>query len=200
MAVQQESVVTPERYQQGISWQQWMAVIDRNQEKFQENYDLQVIDLEDAAAIKALARLPNGPKKCLALGEAWCPDVFRGMPTMAKLSEATGIELKICFRDQNMDIQNEFLYKGEFASIPVLVFYTEDHRYLGHWIEKAKKVREEAHLMQAITSKMRNPDISEEERAEYMKQYAEFQRGPIWGGWRHAQVKEIREMLENACK
>jgi hypothetical protein len=200
MATQTESVVTPERYQQGISWQQWMEQIDRNQDKFQQNYDDMTLNGEDVAAIKALMSLPKGPAKCLALGEAWCPDVFRGMPVIAKLCEATGIDLKIFFRDQNLDIMDEFLYKGEFQSIPTLVFYTKDHEYLGHWIEKAQKAREEAPLLQEITGKMRNPDISAEDRQRFMAEYAAFQSGPVWDGWRQAQVKEIRELLEKASK
>jgi hypothetical protein len=95
---------------------------------------------------------------------------------------------------------DEFLYKGEFQSIPTLVFYTKDHEYLGHWIEKAQKAREEAPLLQEITGKMRNPDISAEDRQRFMAEYAAFQSGPVWDGWRQAQVKEIRELLEKASK
>jgi thiol-disulfide isomerase/thioredoxin len=200
MTAQKESVVTPERLNQGISYQQWMEQIDRNQEKFQENYEGTTISPEDAAAIKDLMQKPNGPAACLALGEAWCPDVFRGMPVIAKLAEATGLDLKIFFRDQNLDIMNEFLYKGEFQSIPTLVFYTRDHKYLGHWNERAQKARDEMPMLSAITSKMRNPDISDEERQKYMAEYAAFQSGPVWGSWRDAQVKEIRALLEEACK
>jgi hypothetical protein len=29
-----------------------------------------------------------------------------------------------------------------------------------------------------------------------MDEYAAFQRGPVWDGWRHAQVKEIIALLE----
>jgi hypothetical protein len=199
MAAQTESVVTPERYEQGISWKQWMEQIDRNQDKFQQNYDDMTLNADDVAAIKALMSKPHGPAKCLALGEAWCPDVFRGMPVIAKLCEATGLDLKIFFRDQHLDIMNEFLYKGEFQSIPTLVFYTKDHQYLGHWIEKAAKAREEGPLLSAVTSKMRNPDITPEERKQFMDEYAAFQSGPVWDGWRQAQVTEIRELLERAC-
>jgi hypothetical protein len=200
MATQTESVVTPERFEQGISWQQWLEQIDRNQEKFAENYESAVIDPEDVAAIKALMAQPNGPAKCLALGEAFCPDVFRGLPVMVKLAEATGLRLKIFFRDQNLDIMNEFLYKGEFQSVPTLVFYTRDHKYIGHWIERAKKAREEMPLLNEISSKMRNPDLSPEERQQHMAAYVAFQRGPVWASWKDAQVKEIRQLLEDGCR
>ena len=200
MATQTESVVTPERYQQGISYAEWMQQIDRNQDKFEQNFNEMKLNADDVAAIKKLMALPNGPAKCCAIGEPWCPDVFRGMPVMAKLAQALDLDMKIFFRDQNLDMINEFLYKGEFQSIPVFVFYTKDHKYLGHWTEKSQKTREEGPLLQAITSKMRNPDITPEERKQFMDEYAAFQSGPVWDGWRQAQVTEIRELLEAACK
>ena len=200
MATQTESVVTPELYQQGISYAEWMQQIDRNQDKFEQNYNDMKLNPDDVAAIKALMALDKGPAKCLALGEPWCPDVFRGMPVMAKLAEATGLDIKIFFRDQHLDVMNEFLYKGEFQSIPTFVFYTKDHQYLGHWIEKAQKAREEGPILQTITSKMRNPDITPEERKQFMDEYAAFQSGPVWDGWRQAQISEIRELLEVTSK
>jgi hypothetical protein len=177
-----------------------MEQIDRNQDKFTENYEACTINSDDAAKIKALMAKSNGPAKVLCLGEAWCPDVFRGLPTTAKLCETTGLDLKIFFRDQNLDIMNEFLYKGEFQSIPVFVFYTKDHQYLGHWIERAKKARDEQPLLREVSARMREPDLTPEQRAEAMAAYVAFQRGPIWDGWRQAQVTEIRELLEERCR
>ena len=196
MAVQRESVVTAERFAQGITWTQWMEQIDRNQDKFAQNYEDLKVNPADVEAIKTLMKKPNGPHHVLALGEAWCPDVFRGMPVMAKLAEETGLDLKIFFRDQHLDIMNEFLYKGEFQSIPVFVFYTKDHQYIGHWIEKAKKAREEGSLLSAISAKMRDQELAPEQRQVHMDEYAAFQRGPVWDGWKQAEVTEIRELLD----
>ena len=195
----QESVVTPERLAQGISWKQWMEQIDRNEEKFQFNYDDHKLDNTDVDAIKA-ASAKLGGVTCLAIGEAWCPDVVRGMPVIAKLAEATNMNLKIFFRDQNIDIMNEFLYKGEFQSIPTLVFYDKNRNELGVWHERAQKARDEMPMMSEIRTKMQNQELSEEERAKYMKEYEDFQRGPVWAGWRDAEVKEIRDILESATK
>ena len=47
---------------------------------------------------------------------------------------------------------------------------------------------------------MQNQELSEEERARYMKEYEDFQQGPVWAGWRDAEVKEIRDILESAIK
>ncbi|HEY7269878.1 MAG TPA: thioredoxin family protein [Dehalococcoidia bacterium] len=198
MATQTESVVTPERYNQGISYKEWMEQIDRNQARFVENYDGFTPDPADIEKIKGL--VARGVTKCMAVGEPWCPDVFRGLPAMARVSEQTGLELKIFFRDQNLDIMNEFLKRGEFQSIPTLVFYTKDHKYLGHWIERAQKAVSEMPQLTAISSKLREPDISPEDREKTMKDYAAFQNGPVWRGWQDAEVKEVIQLIEDALK
>jgi hypothetical protein len=196
VTAQKESVVTPERLAQGLSYADWIAQIDRNEDRFQENYDACTIDPEEAAKIKALMAKPNGPVTCLAIAEAFCPDVYRGLPTIARLCEATGLDLKVFFRDSNLDIMNEFLNQGEFQSVPTLVFYGKDARYICHWIERAELANQELPQLRAIQARGREPDISDAEREKVQAQVQAFWNGPVWDGWRHAQVREIRELLE----
>lgn len=196
MAQQLESVVTPERYAQGMSYAQWMETIDRNQERFVENYEGTTVADDDAQAIRDLMAKPDGPHHCLALGEAWCPDVFRGLPVIARLAEATGIELKTFLRDQNSDIMAEFLKGGEHESIPTVVFYTKDHQYIAHWIERPKLANDEMGQLRDISAPLRDPDLPQEERQKHIQAYIDFQHGPVWGGWRDATIKEIRALLE----
>jgi hypothetical protein len=189
MTLQKESVVTPERFEKGISWADWMARIDRNQDKFAENYEGFNPDPADIAAIKDLVQ--RGASRCLALGEAWCPDVFRGLPVIAKVAEQTGMDLKIFFRDENLDIMNEFLKDGEFQSIPTAVFYTRDGRYLYHFSERPKQANEEMPIMRKL--------YEGRTREEAAPDVLEFQKtSPVWAGWRDATITEIRENLEKA--
>ena len=191
MAQHKDSVVTPERFAQGLTYEQWVAAIDRNQERFQENYEATELSEEDVRAFRELVALPSGPARCLALGEPWCPDVFRGLPVMARIAEACSMELRVFFRDQNKDIMAEFLKQGEHESIPVFVFYTRDHRYLCHWIERPALADEEMHLMQRI--------FQDRPREEALAEYLAFQKGPVWAGWRTETVREIRELLAKHC-
>jgi len=200
MAKQQESVVTPERFARGQSYADWFQAIDRNQARFQENYEGTDVSEEDARALRELAALPNGPARCLALGEAWCPDVFRGLPVIARIAEASGMELRVFFRDQNKDIMAEFLKQGEYESIPAFVFYTRDHHYIAHWIERPALANEQMAILRKINEPLRNPDLPQEERAKHIQAYIDFQHGPVWAGWRDATVREIRELLEQRCR
>jgi hypothetical protein len=197
MTQQKESVVTPERFESGLTWPQYFAErVVRNREKFQYNYDETRISDDDATALRALAALPNGPAKVLVLGEDWCPDVFRGLPVIVRIAEAAGIELRVFPRDDNMDIMNEFLNQGEHQSIPTVVFYTLDHRYICHWIERPAKANAEMGEVQKLFAGLDR----EKDRDRMRDLYNEFQTGPVWASWREATVKEIRALLEEKCR
>jgi hypothetical protein len=189
--VQKESVVTPERFSAGMSWGQYLGSIQKNVERFRANYEGTVVSDDDARFFREAGARPNGPKKVLALGEDWCPDVYRGLGVIARVAEALGAELRIFPRDANLDIMDEFLNDGQFQSIPVAVFYTDNLRELGRWIERPVLANEEHHLIDEIFAEGKP---REQQRAEY----AEFQAGPTWATWRAESVREMRELLERA--
>jgi hypothetical protein len=189
--VQKESVVTPERFKSGLTWRQYLDHIKRNREKFEFNYRETRLSEDDVAAFSSLVEREDGPAKVLALGEDWCPDVFRGLPVMARITEAAGMELRIFPRDDNLDIMNEFLAGGEHQSIPTLVFYTRDHRYIAHWIERPAKANAELHQVAEL--------IQGVEREVARERYNEFQKGPVWASWRDATVAELRALLQEKC-
>src|SRR5438093_4865208 len=181
MTQQKESVVTPERFASGLTWSEYLEQrVQRNREKFNYNYDETVLGEDDAAAFKRLVQQPGGPAKVLALGEDWCLDVFRGLPVVARIAEASGMELRMFPRDDNLDIMNEFLNHGESLSIPTFVFYTADHRYIAHWIERPAKANAEMGEVQKLFAGLDR----EKDRDKMRDMYNDFQRGPIWGSWR----------------
>ena len=190
-----ESVVTPERFASGSTWEQYFNdQVQRNKEKFQYNYDETSLSAEDAAAFEKLVESPGGPAKVLALGEDWCPDVFRGLPVMVRIAEASGMDLRVFPRDDNLDIMNEFLNKGESQSIPTFVFYTEDHRYIAHWIERPVKANAE---MGEVMKRYEGLDRTNPDDLAKLRQIAnEFQTGPQWANWRQETIREIRALLE----
>lgn len=192
-----ESVVTPERFASGMTYAEYIASIERNQKRFDENYAGTEIAAADAAAFKALMAKANGPAKMMVVGEDWCPDVFRGMPVFAKLAEATGIEMRVFKRDENKDIIAEFLKDGEYESIPVTVFYTSEHRYIAHFIERPVLANEEMKtLLAPMYARLRKPDATPEEKEAMKQEYIAFQNGPVWSNWRNETVRECIRLIE----
>lgn len=195
MTKPKESVVTRQRFDQGMTWDQWMESIKRNIPKFQFNYDHTTVSAEDAEALRALSRKDGGPSRLLVLGEDWCPDVFRGLPVLVRIAEAAGWELRAFARDENLDIMDEFLKDGQYQSIPVGVFYTRDHDYIAHWIERPALAEAEMDQMRNLFEGLdREKDIQEMRRRS-----DEFQQGPMWAGWRDATISEVIELLQRKC-
>lgn len=184
-----QSVVTPERFKQGLTYQQFIDQIKVNQDRFQMNYEGTTISDEDAKALRALKAKENGPAKVLVLGEDWCPDVYRGLPVLQRMAEAADWDLRVFPRDENKDIMAEFLKDGEYESIPTAVFYTKDNRYILHWIERPQQANDEMPVMR----KLYEGRTREEAAPDVLK----FQQeSPIWAGWRDATVTELRRLLE----
>jgi hypothetical protein len=114
------------------------------------------------------------------------------MPVLARIAEAAGMEMRVFPRDQHSDIMKEFLNRGEHQSIPTAVFYTRDHEYLAHWIERPALANQQMPMYQ----RLREGKTPEEARPAV----DEFQRGEVWAGWRDATVKEIVELLQSLYK
>ena len=97
------------------------------------------ISEEDLAAFRALPR----PVKVVVLAEDWCGDVIANLPVLGRLAKDSGkLDVRIFLRDQNDDIMQRYLNKGQFKSIPVFVFFDDAFRELGHWIERPASVTE----------------------------------------------------------
>ncbi len=127
------------RFDRGLTYDAYKAQMTRNRERLEENEQRVALSTEDLAAFSALPR----PVKVLVLAEDWCGDVIANLPVLGRLAKDSGkLDVRIFLRDQNDDIMQAYLNKGQFKSIPVFVFFDEDFRELGHWIERPASVTE----------------------------------------------------------
>lgn len=205
------SVITRERSATGKTYQEYVDGGINNREQFDANYSGLVVTDDQRIALQELASHPNGPRRLVVIGEDWCPDVYRGMPVAARIAEALGIEMRVFERDQNKDMIAEYLKEGEFESIPVLIFYNEDHLELCHLIERPALANEQMSQLQEVLGDTRPEAIaqrlghepSEEEiqeaRAAARVRYLEWQRtSETWANWRGATVDEVIGLLRAA--
>ena len=185
------SVVTPERYSEGFDYLAYMNEIKVNKARMEGFYDGSELSDDDARALRELVARDNGPKKMLVLGEDWCGDVVRGLPVLARICEAAGMEMRIFPRDSHHDIMNEFLKEGKWMSIPVAVFYTGDHDYICHWIERPEVAEREMHQIE-VDIRAENPDIDDQAFGRQRRARTNAKADD----WIAATVVEIRELLE----
>lgn len=131
--------VTRERFAQGLTYDAFKAGMSRNRERIEANEARVVIDEETRRAFRALPR----PLHVLVLAEDWCGDVVANLPVLVALAREAGtLDVRIFYRDRNLDLMDRWLNQGKHRSIPVFVFYDEDFHELGHWIERPASVTE----------------------------------------------------------
>jgi hypothetical protein len=195
-----KSVVTPARFASGMTFSQYLEGSRLTETQ--------------TAAWKWLAAQPGGPAKILVLSEDWSSDCRRDVPMLARVAEATGMELRIFDRDgqtfgksadplsepghgKNADIMAEFMIEKNgrrYQSIPVVVFYYKDLRCLYHYIELPAIY----HTDRVVTEKIRAPRPGEtpQQTAERAgKEFGAFQKAPFFRMWASAGIDEMASAL-----
>ncbi len=204
---QATTVVTPTRFEQGLTYADFVAQATINRDKFEHYYNDSPLTEEDLAFFRKAAAAPHGPVKILALAEAWCGDVYRELPTVAHIAEAAGMDLRVFLRDENPDIMDEFLSNnGKARAIPVFVFYTADMQYITHFTERSASAHAElAQAMDQVKAQLNLPKsvtfatVPEAERQAFLRELiARIQ--PRMENWRREAVQEIRQLLSAALR
>ena len=199
------TVVTPARFDQGLTYADFLAQAKVNRDKFEQFYDDSALTADDISFFKKAAALPNGPARILALAEDWCGDVYRELPTVVRIAEATGIELRIFKRDENPDIMDEFLSNGgKSRAIPVFVFYTNETRYITHFTERSANahaeldvIRREANSKLNLPSETQYFGVPDNLKPTYIKEII-GKIAPRFPVWRKEAIQEMRILLSNA--
>ena len=225
-----KSVVTPARYASGMTFPQYLAYVGTpenlkregtggsqrpdNSAAIREWYEGSRLTDTQTAAWKWLAAQPGGPARILVLSEDWSSDCRRDVPMLARVAEATGIELRIFNRDgqtfgktdnpltepgrsPNADIMAEFMNERggkKYQSIPVVVFYDKDLKYLYHYTEFPAIY----HKDRVVTEKIRAPRPGEtpQQTAERAgKEFGAFQKAPFFRMWAGAGIDEMASAL-----
>jgi hypothetical protein len=140
--------ITRERFEQGMTVEQYSAQMTQNRETFDANLAQAALRPEDIAFFE---RLPQ-PINTLVLTEDWCGDALANVPVLAALAERTGkLNLRLFLRDQNLDLADQYLKEGKFRSVPVFVFFDQQMRELGHFIERPAQATAE---MSEVTARL----------------------------------------------
>lgn len=63
--------------------------------------------------------------KFLVISEGWCEDASQIVPIVDRLAETIGVECKIVFRDENLELMEEYHTNGSF-SVPIVIGVTPE--------------------------------------------------------------------------
>ncbi len=125
-------MVTKERFEQGLTLQQYVDKMTFNRERFVEAIEEATIEPEDARVLERLA----GTRRVLVISEDWCGTCLAHVPYVAKLIDGKpNIEMRLFARDTNPDLMDQYLKQGRYRSIPVFAFFDEHMNELARFLE-----------------------------------------------------------------
>jgi hypothetical protein len=129
--------VTPERFAQGLTFAAYLAQMRTNKERFEKRMADALITPADREAIR-------GRKlRILVITEDWCGDALVGFPALARLvDDAPNVEMRVFLRDANPDVMDQYLKRGLYRTIPVIVFFDEQMNELARYMERQDVVTE----------------------------------------------------------
>jgi hypothetical protein len=146
----------------------------------------------------------------LVISEEWSSDCRRDIPTIAKIADRTGMELRIFTRDgqkvgrglrpepdaPNADLMAQFLRRQNgqtFQSIPVLAFYTRDFEPLYTYVEFPAAYHKDR--LVAALSAPRRGESEPQARERWDREFMEMLGSPFFHVWQCAAVDEWTSML-----
>lgn len=195
--------VTRERFDQGLTYDDYKNQMTRNRERLEDNERTLALSGEDAAFF---ANLPQ-TVHALALAEDWCGDVINNLPILGRLAQESGgkLDVRVFPRDQHLDLMDQYLNQGQHRSIPVFVFFDQDWRELGHWIERPAAVSERQGkaigelfasdpAFEGIQPGASPAELPDAARDRLMQFYGQF-RGEIRAFSDAEVVRELRELI-----
>ncbi len=170
------------RFSKGLTWKEYMAQMGDTRARTEENYQKAVLTDDERRFFSGVSQV----RYVLMLAENWCGDVHRNSGLIARICEAMpNAELRVLFRDQNLDLTDCFLNNG-YRSIPVVVFFDQDWNEIGRWIERAH-----AATAKVVQIRARVGDDMNAYRQQIQAEY-DAPGGPLW----RAAVAEVRTLLE----
>jgi hypothetical protein len=180
---------------------------------FQERHARARLSEAQTAAIRWLAAQPDGPARILVISEDWSSDCRRDVPVLARLAEAGHLEVRIfnrdgkkilaarrpdpaAYPDANHDLMLELLNRkdgGEWASVPVAVFYTRDFAELHRYCEYPAIYHKD--VIRGHQQAARPGETDGDARARGQREFLAMQQSPFFDLWASAAVDEILSAL-----
>ena len=111
--------------------------------EFKNVYKTTLISAEDVKFFSAFKL------NVLCISEKWCKDCAREVPLLAYIADKARWDMRIFGRNEDPLLMEEY-FLGKKRKIPVFVFYDEDFKEIGRFIEKAPREKTTLEILKEI--------------------------------------------------
>ena len=130
----QKTQFTQEKFERGMTTQQYIDQIKVNKEPFVKIYETVQISADSLSLFNGLSE----PLKLAVFTADWCGDAMSTTPVILKLADSTpNISLQVFNRDDELELSNSLLPEHRAGTVPIFVVMDHDMNQLARFIETA---------------------------------------------------------------
>ena len=146
MASAKESQLTQEKFEQGMTTQQYIDQIKVNKDPFVAIYDPLQVPADSAALFSGLSH----PLNLAVFTADWCGDAMSTTPVILKLADSTtNISVQVFNRDDELELSNSLLPEHRAGTVPIFVVMDQDMNQMVRFIETANTLVPDIDAMDA---------------------------------------------------
>ena len=180
MASTQETRLDQDKFEQGMTTQQYIEQIKVNKDPFVAIYDAIQVPDEALGLFNGLSE----PLKLAVFTADWCGDAMSTTPVILKLADSTpNISLQVFNRDDELELSNSLLPEHRAGTVPIFVLMDQDMNQMVRFIETANTLVPDIDAMDAaIDEETAGMDEAEQRRAKRGRRTSyRVERAQAWG-------------------
>ena len=180
MASTQETRLDQDKFEQGMTTQQYIDQIKVNKDPFVAIYDAVQVSDEALGLFNGLSE----PLKLAVFTADWCGDAMSTTPVILKLADSTpNISLQVFNRDDELELSNSLLPEHRAGTVPIFVLMDQDMNQMVRFIETANTLVPDIDAMDAaIDEETAGMDEAEQRRAKRGRRTSyRVERAQAWG-------------------
>ena len=146
MASVQETQLTQEKFDQGMTTQQYIDQIKVNKEPFVAIYEAVQVPAGTLSVFNGLSQ----PLKLAVFTADWCGDAMSTTPVILKLADSTpNLSLQVFNRDDELELSNSLLPEHRSGTVPIFVVMDQEMNQVVRFIETANTLVPQIDAMDA---------------------------------------------------
>ncbi len=146
MASTKESQITQQKFEQGMTTQQYIDQIKVNKDPFVAIYEEVQVPADSAALFSGLSE----PLNLAVFTADWCGDAMSTTPVILKLADSTpNISVQVFNRDDELELSNSLLPEHRAGTVPIFVVMDQEMNQMVRFIETANTLVPDIDAMDA---------------------------------------------------
>lgn len=125
-------------FNKGISAEKYIQSMEKNKEQLLYIYN----QFKFPNHRQTLEMIEKNNLRVIVLTEDWCGDAMLNLPILLHIAKETNMDVRILYRDKNLELMDQYLTNGKSRSIPIFIFIDEAGNEVAKWGPRAEIVQQ----------------------------------------------------------